>query len=192
MTTTLASPTTLAPRGPRPRWYAPGPASGSAATPVSTSRTSTTSAGSVDPAPIPEPVGASSQAPGGRPPARVRVSAAHLAAPHWYFPALVAAARAMLGKAEDPDGSGGRARVLKVDLTGVPPVGNCAELVLLVNLLRRACGPGLTIKLVGVTPALAAPLISGGVGDDDVVVVDTRGRWWSGRPDLVQPTGTWP
>lgn len=146
-------------------------------------------------APTPAP-GRAAAAPPRPGPARLRVSAAEAAALHWHIPRLVAAARALLNGATDPTdpaatGEPPTTRELHVDLTEVPPTACCAELVFLVEVLRRALDTRVQITLVGVTPALAAPLIGGGVGER-ATVVDSRGRRWPGRPDAVRPTGTWP
>lgn len=146
-------------------------------------------------APTPAP-GRAASAPPHPGPARLRVAAAEAAALHRHIPRLVAAARAVLPTAADPTeraatGELLTTRELLVDLTEVPPTACCAELVFLIEVLRRALGPRVCITLVGVTPALAAPLIGGGVGDR-ATVVDSRGRRWPGRPDAVRPTGTWP
>jgi hypothetical protein len=49
--------------------------------------------------------------------------------------------------------------------------------VFLAGLLRRVLGPQVPVSLIGVNPALAAPLIGGGM-PDDVTMIDTRGRRW--------------
>ena len=109
-----------------------------------------------------------------RKPPRLRIRARHIADPQYYAPPLVASARRLIDGATRSSA----APELVVDLA------------FLVSLLRRALGP-IRLRLVGVTPAVAAPLIGGGLGAD-VVVVDTRGRTWPGEPDRVRPTGTCP
>ena len=122
---------------------------------------------------------------------RLRITAAHAAALPRYVPWLVAAARVMLSHPDARGAAAGSTAELVVDLGEVPAMPCCAELVFLVDLLRRALGPTVGITLVGVTPAVAAPLISGGLGEG-VVVVDARGRRWPGQSDRVRPSGTWP
>jgi hypothetical protein len=121
-----------------------------------------------------------------REPPRLHIKARHIADPQYYAPLLVASARALIAGATRSSA----APKLVVDLSAVRPGSYCAELVFLVGLLRRALGP-IRLRLVGVTPAVAAPLIGDGLGAD-VVVVDTRGRTWPGEPDRVRPTGTCP
>jgi hypothetical protein len=74
------------------------------------------------------------------------------------------------------EGGGGYTELL-VDLSDVPTTACCAELVFLAGLLRRVLGPQVPVSLIGVNPALAAPLIGGGM-PDDVMMIDTRGRRW--------------
>jgi hypothetical protein len=120
-------------------------------------------------------------------PARLVITVREAAAMHYWGPVLVAAARTLL-TASRLDSA--RTRELVVDLSAVAPGPYCAGLVWLVELLQRALAP-VRLRLVGVTPAVAAPLVGGGLGED-VEVVDTRGRTWTGRPERIRPTGTWP
>jgi hypothetical protein len=113
---------------------------------------------------------------GGPSSARLPVRSYHLRALPYYAPSLATAARAAL----TANGPGVRHdSELLVDLSEVGPGPFCAELVFLIGLLQRALGP-VSLRLVGVTPAIAAPLIQAGLGDN-VQVVDTRGRCWPGQ-----------
>lgn len=78
------------------------------------------------------------------------------------------------GKDRSADGS----REVILDLTDVSNVPHSA-LVLLVNLIRRTLGDGVTITLTGVSPAVLAPLTASAF-PDGVVVIDSRRRTWPG------------
>ena len=66
---------------------------------------------------------------------------------------------------------------LTIDLAGAP-TAPVAQVVLLVRLLRRTLGDGVTIELAGVTPMIRTSLVAFGL-PADVTVIDSRGRSWS-------------
>lgn len=103
---------------------------------------------------------------------RLRLAAAEVRELGRYLSAIVARVRAaMPGEGPHP------IRKLTIDLAGAPttPV---AQLVLLVRLLRRTLGDGVTIELAGVTPMIRTSLVAFGL-PGEVTVIDSRGRSWS-------------
>lgn len=67
---------------------------------------------------------------------------------------------------------------ITADLVGAPTAPG-VQLVLLVELLRRALGDDVLIELSGVTPMIRASLVAFGV-PGNVIVTDSRGRSWAG------------
>jgi hypothetical protein len=69
-----------------------------------------------------------------------------------------------------------------IDLSAVPPVPACSPLLLLFRLVRRlvrrSVGPDAHVVVAGVGPALSACLVPD--LPTGVVLVDPRGRRWSG------------
>ena len=78
--------------------------------------------------------------------------------------------------------AGRRAPEVVIDLSAVPPVPACSPLLLLFRLvrllLRRSVGPDARVVVTGVGPALSACFVPD--LPTGVVLVDTRGRRWSG------------
>jgi hypothetical protein len=88
-----------------------------------------------------------------------------------YVSAIAAKVRAAYDDADEP-------AELIIDLSHAAEVPQ-AQLTLLVNVLRPIVGHDTTITVSGVRPMILGSLV---VYDlpDDVVVVDTRGRRWTG------------
>jgi hypothetical protein len=75
-------------------------------------------------------------------------------------------------------------RKLTIDLGGAP-TAPAAQLVLLVKLLRRVLGDGVTIELAGVTPMIRTSLVAFDL-PEHVTVIDSRGRSWSTSRSTVE------